>query len=315
MPSGGSRADWRRWRREQKEWERERKSQEKRLRRVEQHDDPTQPMEVRLSKFRRKAIGSAATVAMLATVNMLTNDHFWWFLFPAGFMTIDIVSRAGHLWSDGVPFGKLFSRGDAPRVGQGAADTAAPRLSAGELALGLAPADVLAGPHGEAVRRAAGDKFAAHETLARLAPTEREMIPDVGPTVDALAARVGSIAVTLHRLDADVGGASVATLDMRIAALRGESSPTPSAEQERRITLLERQRATIGELVARRSALASQLESASLTLQNLRLDLLKLRSSGLGSAMSDLASATQEARALSRDIGHAADAINEVRRL
>ena len=61
--------------------------------------------------------------------------------------------------------------------------------------------------------------------------------------------------------------------------------------------------------------LAHQLESAVLALQNLRLDLLKLRSSGLESALSDVASATQEARALSRDIGNAVDALREVRRL
>ena len=51
----------------------------------------------------------------------------------------------------------------------------------------------------------------------------------------------------------------------------------------------------------------------ALALQNLRLDLLKLRSSGLESAMSDVASATQEARALSRDIGHVLEAAKQVR--
>jgi hypothetical protein len=137
----------------------------------------------------------------------------------------------------------------------------------------------------------------------------------VGPTVDALAERVGALALTLHRLDADVGGASVPTLERRLAALRTESGPEPTPEQERRISLLERQRTTIGELVARRSVLAAQLESASLALQNLRLDLLKLRSSGLGTAMSDVANATQEARALSREIGHAVDAVREVKEL
>jgi hypothetical protein len=137
----------------------------------------------------------------------------------------------------------------------------------------------------------------------------------VGPTVDALAERVGALALTLHRLDADVGGASVPTLERRLAALRAESGPEPTPEQERRISLLERQRTTIGELVARRSVLAAQLESASLALQNLRLDLLKLRSSGLGTAMSDVANATQEARALSREIGHAVDAVREVKEL
>jgi hypothetical protein len=141
------------------------------------------------------------------------------------------------------------------------------------------------------------------------------MISDVGPTVDALAERIGALALTLHRLDADVGGASLDALDARLAALRTESGASPTGEQERRIALLERQRATIGELVERRALLAAQLESAGLSLQNLRFDLLKLRSSGLGSAMSDVNNATQEARALSREIGHAVDAVREVRRL
>ena len=112
-----------------------------------------------------------------------------------------------------------------------------------------------------------------------------------------------------------MGGASVALLDARLSALRTEAGSTPTPEQERRIALLDRQRATIGELSERRSVLAGQLESASLALQNLRLDLLKLRSSGLGTAMSDVANATQEAKALSRDIGHAVEAVNEVKRL
>jgi serine/threonine-protein kinase len=126
---------------------------------------------------------------------------------------------------------------------------------------------------------------------------------------------VGALALTLHRLDQDLGGASLPTLEQRVATLRAESGPEPTAEQERRITLLERQRASIAELTERRAVLSAQLESASLALQNLRLDLLKLRSSGLGSAMSDVANATQEARALSRDIGHAVDAVKEVKRL
>jgi serine/threonine-protein kinase len=189
-----------------------------------------------------------------------------------------------------------------------------PRTAA-DAALALAPADVLAGRHGEAVRRAADDRAAALETLARLAPAERDMIPDVGPTVEALAQRVGSLALTLHRLDADVGGSSLTTLEQRIASLRAEAGPQPSAEQERRIALLDRQRASIGELTERRGVLAGQLESAGLALQNLRLDLLKLRSSGLGSAITDVTNATQEARALSRDIGHAVDAMREVKGL
>ena len=63
------------------------------------------------------------------------------------------------------------------------------------------------------------------------------------------------------------------------------------------------------------AALAQQLDSAGLALGNLRLDLIKLRSSGLQSALSDVSTATQEARALSREIGAVLDAAAEVRSL
>jgi serine/threonine-protein kinase len=65
----------------------------------------------------------------------------------------------------------------------------------------------------------------------------------------------------------------------------------------------------------RRARLYGQLESAGIALQNLKLDLLKLRSSGVQSAISEVNSATVEARALSRDIAHVLEAADEVRRL
>ena len=315
MPTWGTKAEWKEWRRDHKRWELERKRREKAMRPGADAIDAARPVEERIASFQRKSIGSIATVASLAVVNVLTSPDFAWFLIPGAFMTLGLLSHAGKLWADGIPLDRLFKRRS---LGAGAEHMAAlpsSRVAAGTAALSLAPADVLAGPHGEAVRRAAADRASVQETLARLAPEERELIPDVGPTVEALAQRVGTLALTLHRLDADVGGASVALLDARLAALRHEAGAEPTPEQERRIGLLDRQRSTIGELTERRGVLAGQLESASLALQNLRLDLLKLRSSGLGTAMSDVANATQEAKALSREIGHAVDAVKEVKRL
>jgi serine/threonine-protein kinase len=174
------------------------------------------------------------------------------------------------------------------------------------------PPDVLAGPQGEVVRRAAADRSYVQQILARLSAIEKEMLPDVTPTVDALVERVAALAITVTRLDADVSGSSLGALDERIMGLRREST-TP--ERERRLALLERQRGTLHDLLERRHALHSQLESASLALQNLKLDLLKLRSAGVSSAIEDVTSATRQARALSRDIGHLLDAADDVRKL
>jgi serine/threonine-protein kinase len=120
------------------------------------------------------------------------------------------------------------------------------------------------------------------------------------------------VGTTLHRLDADANGGSLGSLDQRIAQLKAEIA-TP--ERERRLALLERQRATLGDLLGRRSTLMSQFESATVALENLKLDLVRFRSAGVSSALEDVSSATREARAVSRDIGHMLDAADEVRRL
>jgi len=320
LPAFGSKADWREWRKLQRRWDEERRRREKMAlhsrHRIEEIEARL-PVAQRISSWRRRAFGGMSTIVGLATVNVLTSPHHMWFVYPGVFIFLGVLSHAGRLWADGVPMSELFTRGTLHPDEQGGASPSAlpPAQHIDAMARRLAPAHVLAGPHGATVRRAAEDRASVEETLGRLAPAEREMIPDVLPTVISLAERVGSLATTLHGLDADVNAASVTSLDQRIASLKAEAGDEPSAEQERRIALLERQRGTIAELMERRGTLASQMESASLALHNLRLDLIKLRSSGLGSAMSDLTSATQEARAISREIGHAVDAVGEVRRL
>ena len=320
LPAYGTSADWREWRKLQRRWDEERRRREKvafKQRKKEEELGLTRPVEERVGRWRHRAFGGLTTIGGLATINALTSPHFMWFAFPGAFIFLGILSDAGRLWFDGVPLSRLFQRGSLPP--EQSTGSLTPVVPSGQrvdaVALRLAPSHVLAGPHGGTVRRAAEDRIAVEDTLGRLAPAEREMIPDVLPTVVALAERVGSIASTLHGLDADVSAASTTALQQRLAALRAEAGDTPTPEHERRIALLERQQATITELGERRRVLASQLESASLALRNLRLDLSKLRSSGLGTAMSDVNSATQEARAISREIGHAVDAVAEVKRL
>ncbi len=314
-PVWGTKADWREWRRERKTWQRESKRRLLATRGIGDHDAEWLGAEERLVRFRRHVVSSATTIGALAAVNVLTSPHFLWFLFPGTLIAISALARAGKLWADGVPFSGLFRRG-TPGPVQRAALAASGTWESVDAALQrMASADVLHGPYADTLRRAASDFVAIREMLAQLPATERAMIPDVAPTVDALAERVGALATTLHRLDQDIGGSSLKLIDARLAAVRAESRGSPSAEQERRMSLLERQRVSITELSERRNALLTQLDSAALALQNLRLDLLKLRSSGLESAMSDVASATQEARALSREIANAVDAVREVKGL
>lgn len=176
----------------------------------------------------------------------------------------------------------------------------------------LAPREVLDSPEGAVIRRAFDDRAAILETFANLAKPDRARLSDLEQTVKSLVERVAHLAQLIHRLDRSIDPALGHELDRRIADVERQAD---SPDADRQLALLRRQRGTLEELVQRRAALARQLESAGLALGNLRLDLIKLRSSGLQSALSDVSSATQEVRALSSEIDAVLAAAAEVRAL
>ena len=315
-PVGMGRREWKQWAREQK-----------RIARAATKGQPHSPVSGvegpdaddvarRVVRFRRSIVQAVTVVPILFLVNFWMQG-FPWFIFPSAFLVLDVFGRAGSLWADGVsPIGALrggwrerirntFGPGRSPPPPAIVGPPADPAAS-------LVPADVLAGNYGGTVRRAVADRDQVKDIIAKLSPIEKELLPDVTPTVDGLVERIASIAVTVHRLDADVSGSSLGALDERISGME-KSSVGPDVD--RRLALLQRQRATLRDLLERRRTLVNQLESASLALQNLKLDLLKLRSAGMGAALEDVTSATREARALSRDIGHVLDAADDVRKL
>ncbi|HXE83694.1 MAG TPA: serine/threonine-protein kinase [Gemmatimonadales bacterium] len=156
----------------------------------------------------------------------------------------------------------------------------APRPSLVERELAkLAPRDVVEGPCGAALRQAVEDRLAITQMQEALPKPDRALLPDLTSTVNALVDRVVHVAQMLQRLEEEK--------DPRIAR----------------------------HLEDQRAALRRQLESAGMALQNIRLDLIRFRSSGLASALADVSSATQQGRALSREIATALEAVAEVNNL
>jgi serine/threonine-protein kinase len=178
--------------------------------------------------------------------------------------------------------------------------------------LKLAPREVLASPHGAAIRRAVEDRAAIRDTAAKLSKEDKAHLRDLEPTVDALVQQVANVAQAIYRLEQSIDPQLGESIDARVAAAESDAT---SSEGARRLALLRRQRASLDEIRDRRATLARQLDNVGLALGNLRLDLIKLRSSGLQSALSDVSTATQEARALSREIGAVLEAAAEVERL
>ncbi len=271
--------------------------QARRQARRKARDDQENQLPNRLRSFRKQIANYTVTSAGLLGINYLTGHGFWWAIFPILGMGVGVASSLGRLWADGVPLMSIFT---------GTVPAAKPATSAGDAAL-------LAGAHGDALRQAMADNARIQDSLARLGDADRKALPDVKPTADALFARIQTLAPALERLDAEIGTDRARSLDDRIAQI--QTLAGDAADRERRLTLLRRQREMLADLEASRSRLLEQYESACLLLQNLALDLLKVRSSGLDSALGGLTSATQEARALSREIGYVLDAAGELKQL
>ena len=274
------------------------------------------PIEYRIRSFRMHVARVGTSAAVLAGINFFTSPFVPWFLVPAAFMSLSVLRRGGSLWAEGVRMRDIFGKearlpepGARPVPGQPALG-AAPRNLAPQRAAALVPREVLDGPHGAHVMRAAEDELAIVDAIGKLSKTDRDMIPDVKPTVDSLVERVAALAQALHRLDHDVTPETLARLDARITLAAAEPE---SSDREKKLALLRRQRETLDDLRGRRDSLSSQLDSASLMLQNIRLDLIALRAAGVQSSIDDVSTATQEARALSRDIGHVLEAAKQVR--
>jgi hypothetical protein len=111
-------------------------------------------------------------------------------------------------------------------------------------------------------------------------------------------------------MEGDVDTSALDRLDRRIADLNAE---TGDAERDRRLDLLKRQRQALAELLERRTMVEAQFESCVLAVQNVRFDLLRLRSAGVAAVLDDLTSATQQARALSLDVEAAIGAASEIK--
>jgi serine/threonine-protein kinase len=289
--------------------------------RAERHarSEDAQPLPERVRSFRKRFAGYLGTSFFLFGINAVTGGHghhFWWFIFPVMGMGMGVARRMGNLWADGVHLGDMFggtlpSETSTAAVGAGAVTANATEPPRATAAPG-ATDDLLAGPRGSVLRQAIIDRSNIQGFLGRMSDAERKMLPDVKGTADGLYERIAALAGALHRLDREVATDRLPALDQRIAQIEASGE---ARDRERRLTLLRRQREMLAELVRSRSALAEQYESAGLLLQNLALDLLKVRSSGLDSALGGITSATQEARALSREIGYVLDAADELRDL
>jgi tRNA A-37 threonylcarbamoyl transferase component Bud32 len=171
------------------------------------------------------------------------------------------------------------------------------------------------GRYAAAVRQADQDRNELRRLVAELSPGDRKLVADVLPSADTLFERVQSLAISAAELDrqADTGDA-MKQVDAHIKQLEDEANPFDRARSEervRRLALLKRQRRTLLGIAQKRDATQAKLERCTLTLQNMRFDLVRLRHGGI--TADQFTSVTEKARAVGQEIDAVVHGADEAR--
>jgi len=256
-----------------------------------------------VQKVRGQFARWAATSVGLFLLNIATGLDTPWFLFPAGGMAIGLLRNYSRLWQAGYSWRDVMNpppAADAVRVpgAKGRKTLAAPRKEE-------------YGRYFDRIEAAYKDRKMIVSLLQQLPASDRQMLPaEIAETTDELYQRALELARTLNDIDTSFGEETPERIKHRLELLTLQSD---GPERERQIGILERQLKTSSELMDRRGKIAARLESSILAMQNMRFDMLRLKSAGVGAVLSDLTQATQQARAISRDVDHAIAAASEVR--
>src|SRR5437016_3960794 len=269
-------------------------------------------------ELRSRFVTWASVCGSLFIIDIATGNHAPGFsLVVAGVWAgWKLVPRYVRLWHAGYSWRDVFARPPAPD----AIEAQLAAVGSRPVELPRATTDEFGG-HAEPIQQARSDRKAILRIVDRLPKSERKLLPDVVATADALLNRAEELARTLHAMSGTVDRGALARLEEQHQATTHQGDPGltrrpregNNAERDRQVALLERQRQALTDLLTRRQLVADQLESCVLAMQNVRFDLLRLRSAGVAAALDDLTRATQQARALSRDVDHVIAAAGEIK--
>jgi len=256
-----------------------------------------------VAQFRDRVVTWAGICGGMLMIDLITGGGINWAQWVAlPWAAFGILPQYMKLWQAGYSWRDVLHR-------PAALDGAEARLGLARNRTMLPASTDEFGRHAETVRQARNDREGILKIMERVPASERKLLPDVVATVDALLKRAEDLARMLHGMSADVDEAALARLEDRIDSVKRHEEGT---ERERQLGLLERQRQALGDLLTRRRHVEDQIESCVMAMQNVRFDLLRLRSAGVAAVLSDLTHATQQARALSRDVDHAIAAASEI---
>jgi serine/threonine-protein kinase len=199
-----------------------------------------------------------------------------------------------------------------PRIGGPGGATPLSPVSAG------APGPFADSRYGSAIREAESDHREIHRQLLNMPPDEREQVPEVATSADAVFRKVQQLALSLSDMDRGAGRESPEAVEKEISALELQANPLDYQASEgrvRRLAILRRQRRALGEVARKKKEAQEKLDNCRQILRSMRLELVRFRTGGLNSQPTGLTMVTQQAQSVVREMGYLSDANAELNAL
>jgi eukaryotic-like serine/threonine-protein kinase len=179
-------------------------------------------------------------------------------------------------------------------------------------------ASFASGPYAARTQRAMNDCSEIIRLVGSLPKADRERIPDVVTTAQTLANKVLGLAAGLEQLDRAAGPLTADKIEREIALLESQANPfdhAGSEERVRRLAGLKRQRRTVADLARRRGEMTGKFESCAIALENMRLDVVRLRTGTNAESWQHITAVANQAMALAREVDSAVYVADEMSRL
>jgi serine/threonine protein kinase len=172
-----------------------------------------------------------------------------------------------------------------------------------------------AGPHADKIRQAATDRDEIARLVGTLPDRERDRVADAVRSGNVLYERIQSLAVGLADLERSAVAGGATALESEISRLEDQANPLDhgSEDRVRRLAYLKRQRRSVKDVQERRDSVAAKLETCSLALHQLKLDVLRLRAGS--QTHQRVTSLALEAMALAENVDSALFVADEVARV
>jgi len=173
-------------------------------------------------------------------------------------------------------------------------------------------------PYGSALSSIRMDRDEIYRQLQTMTKDEKNQIPDVGTSADAVYRKGMQVASTLAELDLRDNRDTPEAIEQEITRLEGQANPLDyraSEERVRRLAHLKRQRRVVADLAKKRTDAERKLEHCRQLLRSMRLELLRYRSAGMSGMTNGLTMVTQQAQVVVKEMGYLSDAAAEVNAL